>query len=86
MRVLRADGAIQKQTLHIRRSIHGPIVTEYNGKPVALKVSSIDRTGLFEQFWQMSLSQNLNEWLEAMKMQQLPIFNTCYADRDGNIM
>jgi acyl-homoserine-lactone acylase len=34
----------------------------------------------------MGLSQNLEEWLAAMRMQQLPIFNTCYADRDGHIM
>ena len=54
--------------------------------PVAMKVSSIDRPGLFEQFWRMGLSQNLEEWEEAMRMQQLPIFNTCYADKDGHIM
>jgi acyl-homoserine lactone acylase PvdQ len=42
--------------------------------------------GLFEQFWRMGLSQNLEEWEAAMAMQQLPIFNTCYADKDGHIM
>jgi hypothetical protein len=61
-------------------------VANHNGQPVAMKVSSIDRPGLFEQFWRMGLSQNLEEWEAAMAMQQLPIFNTCYADRDGHIM
>jgi len=51
----------------IRRSVHGPVVAEHGGKPVALKVSSIDRPGLFEQFWKMGLSQNLEEWLAAMR-------------------
>lgn len=61
-------------------------VAEHGGKPVAMKVSSIDRPGLFEQFWRMGLSRNLQEWEDAMRMQQLPIFNTCYADKDGHIM
>ena len=70
----------------IRRSVHGPVVAEHDGRPVAMRVSSTDRPGLFEQFWRMGLAQNLDEWLAAMRMQQLPIFNTCYADRDGHIM
>ncbi len=28
---------------------------------------------------------NLDEWQAAMRMQQLPLFNTAYADRDGHI-
>jgi len=65
---------------------HATQVAEHGGKPVAMKVSSIDRPGLFEQFWRMGLSRNLKEWEDAMRMQQLPIFNTCYADKDGHIM
>ena len=34
----------------------------------------------------MGLAKNLAEWETAMKMQQLPLFNTAYADRDGHIM
>jgi acyl-homoserine-lactone acylase len=34
----------------------------------------------------MGLARNLAEFQEAMRMQQLPIFNTAYADRDGHIM
>ena len=52
------------------------VVAEHVGQPVALKVTSIDRPGLFEQFWRMGLSQSLEQWLAAMEMQQLPIFNT----------
>jgi acyl-homoserine-lactone acylase len=41
---------------------------------------------MFEQFWRMGLARNLEEWRNAMRMQQLPIFHTLYADRDGRIM
>jgi len=74
--VLQADGTCREEPLEVRRSVHGPVVAEHAGRPVALKVTSIDRPGLFEQFWRMGLSQSLEEWLAAMEMQQLPIFNT----------
>jgi acyl-homoserine-lactone acylase len=41
---------------------------------------------MFEQFWRMGLARNFDEWRGAMRMQQLPIFHTMYADRDGRIM
>ncbi len=40
---------------------------------------------MFEQFWQMGLAKNFSEWEAAMRMQQLPLFHTAYADRDGRI-
>jgi acyl-homoserine lactone acylase PvdQ len=59
-----------------------PIAT---ASTVAMRVAAIDRPRLFEQFWRMGLRRNLAEWKDAMRMQQLPLFNTAYADRDGHI-
>jgi len=50
-----------------------------------MKVAALDRPKLFEQFWRMGLAKNFAEWDAAMRMQQLPLFNTAYADRDGHI-
>jgi hypothetical protein len=50
-----------------------------------MRVAAIDRPRLFEQFWRMGLAKNLGEWQDAMRMQQLPLFHTAYADRDGHI-
>ena len=69
----------------VRRSVHGPIVAERDGAPIAMRVAAIDRPRLFEQFWKMGLAKNLAEWQDGMRMQQLPLFNTAYADRDGHI-
>ena len=71
--------------LEVRRSVHGPIVAERGGAPIAMRVAAIDRPRLFEQFWRMGLAKNLGEWQDGMRMQQLPLFNTAYADRDGHI-
>ncbi len=86
IRVLQADGTTRDVPLTIRRTAHGPVVAERPGLTVAMRVAGTDRSGLFEQFWRMGLAHNLAEWETAMRMQQLPIFHTAYADRDGHIM
>lgn len=79
------DGSLRDEQLAIRRTVHGPVVAERNGATIAMRVAAIDRPRLFEQFWRMGLAHNLEEWQAAMRMQQLPLFNTAYADRDGHI-
>ena len=85
IKVKQANGTLKDVPLTIRRTVHGPVVAERNGMTVAMRVAAIDRPRLFEQFWRMGLSHNLDEWQAAMRMQQLPLFNTAYADRDGHI-
>ena len=79
------DGAIREEPFTIRKTVQGPVVAERSGMTVAMRVAAIDRPRLFEQFWRMGLAHNLDEWQAAMRMQQLPVFNTAYADRDGHI-
>ena len=79
------DGTVREEPLTIRKTVHGPVVAERNGMTIAVRVAAIDRPRLFEQFWRMGLAHNLDEWQAAMRMQQLPLFNTVYADRDGHI-
>jgi acyl-homoserine-lactone acylase len=85
IKVKTASGALRDQPITIRRTVHGPVVSERNGTTVAMRVAAIDRPRLFEQFWRMGLAHNLSEWQAALRMQQLPLFNTAYADRDGHI-
>ncbi len=86
VKVRQADGTLRDEPLAIRRSVHGPVFADRRGVTVALRVVAADRPRMFEQFWRMGLSHNLDEWRAAMRMQQLPIFHTMYADRDGHIM
>jgi acyl-homoserine-lactone acylase len=85
IKVRQKDRSLRNEPITIRRTVHGPVVSERNGTTVAMHVAAIDRPRLFEQFWKMGLAHNLNEWMAAMAMQQLPLFNTAYADRDGHI-
>ena len=85
IKVREASGSLRDVPLTVRRSVHGPVVAERGGAPIAMRVAAIDRPRLFEQFWRMGLAKNLKEWEDGMRMQQLPLFNTAYADRDGHI-
>ena len=85
LKVKQADGSLKDETLTVRRTEHGPIVAERKGMPIAMRVAALDRPKLFEQFWRMGLAKTFKEWDAAMRMQQLPLFNTAYADRDGHI-
>lgn len=86
IKVRQADGTLRDEALTIRRSVHGPVFSDRRNVTVALRVVAADRPRMFEQFWRMGLARNLAEWREAMRMQQLPLFHTVYADRDGHIM
>jgi acyl-homoserine-lactone acylase len=86
IRVRQEDGSLREEPLVIRRSVHGPVVVDRDGMTVALRVAGLDRPRMFEQFWKMGLAHNLAQFQDAMRMQQLPLFNTAYADRDGHIM
>lgn len=86
IKIKNADGGMREEPITIRRTVHGPVVSDRNGLTVALRVAALDRPRLFEQFWRMGLAHNLAQWEDAMRMQQLPLFNTAYADRDGHIL
>ena len=85
IKVREANGSMRDVPLTVRRSVHGPVVAERGGAPIAMRVAAINRPRLFEQFWRMGLAKNLTEWQDGMRMHQLPLFNTAYADRDGHI-
>jgi acyl-homoserine-lactone acylase len=86
IKVLQNDGTLRDEPLTIRRTVHGPVFSDNRGVSVAMKHIPAERPRMFEQFWNMGLAKNFDEWKTAMRMQQLPIFNTMYADKDGNIM
>ena len=86
IRVLQKDGTLRDEPLTIRKSEHGPVVVDHEGTAIALRVTALDRPLMLEQFWKMGLAQNFTQFQDAMRMQQLPLFNTAYADRDGHIM
>ncbi|BAZ20933.1 peptidase S45, penicillin amidase [Kalymmatonema gypsitolerans NIES-4073] len=86
LKVKQKDGTLRTEPLVIKRSIHGPVVTEKDGQAIALRVVGLDRPGVLEQWWDMARSQNLKQFETALQRLQLPMFTVMYADKDGHIM
>ncbi|MEK7404710.1 MAG: acylase [Acidobacteriota bacterium] len=86
VKVRQKDGTLREEKLVVRRSLHGPVIGERNGKPIALRVAGLDQPGMAAQYWAMARARNLNEFETALKRMQIPMFTVMYADRDGHIM
>ncbi|MEH2349555.1 MAG: acylase [Nostoc sp.] len=86
LKVKQKDGSLQEQPLVVKSSVHGPVLTEKNGKAVALRVAGLDRPGVLQEWWDMARAKNLNQFQTILKRLQLPMFTVMYADREGHIM
>lgn len=86
LKVRQEDGTLSAQPLTIKRSIHGPVVLEKEGKAIALRVVGLNQPGALEQWWGMARAQNLAEFESVLKRLQLPTFTVMYADREGHIL
>ncbi|BAZ11510.1 peptidase S45, penicillin amidase [Calothrix sp. NIES-4071] len=86
LKVKQNDGTLRSEPLEIKSSVHGPVVTQKDGKPIALRVVGLDRPGALEQWWDMGRAQNLSQFQKVLRRLQLPMFTVMYADREGHIM
>jgi len=71
-------------TTKIYYSQHGPVIKQ-NNEAFAIRYSGINEMKTLEQWYRMNKASNLSEFKSAMKMMSLPMFNTGYADKDGNL-
>ena len=84
-KVRQPDGSCTTETLNLRRTVHGPIIKEEDGDPIALRVAGLDKPFMLEQYWKMSTAHNFTEFETQVKRLQPPMYNVIYADRDGHI-
>lgn len=71
-----------------RWSVHGPVLELGQGAErahYALRIAGADDVRSVEQWWRMDRARNREEWLAAMRMQAVPMFNTVYADAEGHV-
>ncbi|KJH70646.1 7-beta-(4-carbaxybutanamido)cephalosporanic acid acylase [Aliterella atlantica CENA595] len=86
LKVKQKDGSLREQILTVRSSVHGPIVSQKDGKTLALRVVGQNSSGVLEQWWDMARSKNLSQFQQVLQRLQLPMFTVMYADREGHIM
>lgn len=82
---IKTEKGIEKRTFKFRRTHHGPIMAVRQGKALAVRMAKFEDQGVLEQRYLMGKARNLSEFKAAMARVAVPMFNTMYADRDGNI-
>ncbi len=84
---LRVKTASGFETRHVtlRKTHHGPLVGERNGKRLAVNMGGLDRGGALQQWYAMGKARNLAEFREALAINGLVHHNVMYADQAGNI-
>jgi acyl-homoserine-lactone acylase len=65
-------------------SVHGPVVRGPRGT-FAIRVAGYGEVRHVEQWFRMNKARSADEWLDAMRMQALPMFNVAYADAEGHV-
>ncbi len=86
IKVRGADGAMRNEEIVIKRSVHGPVLSEEGGKAIAVRLVGLDQPLFAEQYLDMMRARNLSEFEAAVSRLQNPYFNVIYADADGHIM
>jgi acyl-homoserine-lactone acylase len=86
IRVRGEGGAMRHDTLRVRRSVHGPVLAERDGKAYAYRVAGLDQPNLYDQYWDMARARTLAQFEGALSRLQLPMFTVMYADRRGHIL
>jgi penicillin amidase/acyl-homoserine-lactone acylase len=65
-------------------SVYGPVLRRPHGT-YAIRYAGIGEIRMVEQWYRMDKARNFDEWLDAMRMMSLPMFNYTYADEEGAI-
>lgn len=86
LKVKQKNGSLREQILTVTSSVHGPIVSQKDGKTLALRVVGQNSSGVLKQWWDMARAKNLTQFQKVLQRLQLPMFTVMYADREGHIM
>ena len=65
-------------------SKQGPVIKGEKAT-YAIRYSNMDNIQIIEQWYKMNKADNFDEWLQAIETISVPMFNTGYADKEGNI-
>ncbi len=84
IRVKTAAG-VETRKITLRKTHHGPILAERNGKKLAVMYGNVDHGGLLQQWYAMGKARNLAEFRRALDINGLTYHNVMYADTAGNI-
>ncbi|MBD0330426.1 MAG: penicillin acylase family protein [Thermoleophilia bacterium] len=88
VRVRGGDGILREEPLEIRRTRHGPVLVQQEGRSVAVRCVGLEvgsLAGLFDQYWAMARARTHAEFEAALVRHQNALFTVLYADGAGRI-
>ncbi len=81
---VKTDNGMVTRTREVYSSHYGPVLRRIGSKAYALKSANLDEYRFVEQWNRMGKARTLQEFRDVLDMQSLPMFNICYADKEGN--
>jgi len=82
---VRTESGMEERKVTLRKTHHGPIVGQRDGKYLSLRVSKIEKGSMFRQWIAMAKARNLDEFKKALSIRGVVFHNIMYADKQGNI-
>ncbi len=82
---IREGGRVKKNKLRIRRTHHGPIIYEEDGKAYSIRLSLFEANPILPFLLNVARARNLREFKEAFRKPGFHMFNVVYGDKEGNI-
>lgn len=82
---LKMNDKVLPKIVSFLKTHHGPVINNLHGKPVTVRLANMERTGWFEQWYNMSKASNFNQFKKAASVLSFPYLNVVYADKKGNI-
>jgi len=76
---------IETRSFRMVRTHHGPILTSFDGKPVAARLPKYESHGWMQEWYDMTKAQNLEELKTALSALNMLFGNVMSADKGGNI-
>ncbi len=84
IKVKKGNG-MEVREITFRKTHHGPIVSEYEKKPIAVRLSKLGDGGWYDQWYAMLKAKSFSEFKTILKNINVPYMNIIYADMKGNI-
>ena len=82
---VRTDHGMESRPVVLRRTHHGPIVGERDGRPLALRLARLGDDGWLAEWYAMTRARSVRELRAAMRPLAMLFGNVMAADRDGHI-
>jgi len=82
---VKAEGGRGTQKRTFYTTPLGPVIHRTPEKIFVLRSACWDNYWAYEEWLKLAMAENYAEFRRTLEMNQIPMFNICYADRTGNI-